>query len=82
MPNTYNKFSTRWPYNHFNPSDRQEKNVIHIVRKLRSMYTHDVGYDIGLKVAKDLAEAMIEINALKAYNEKLEEAIIKSALEE
>jgi len=77
MTNTYNKFSTGKTYKQFHPEEIKSKNVILMIKKLRDMYFYAGGNKIGLKHGKDLAEAMIEIEALKADNKKLKDLVIK-----
>jgi len=62
----YNRFSTGKTYNQFHPGELEPDNVINIIKKLRSMpELKGASERLGLKVSKDLAEAMLEIESLK-----------------
>jgi len=75
---TYNKFSTGKTYNRFHPEEIKPENVIPLIKKLR--FTDDLtsgGGPLGLRAGKDLAEAMIEIESLKAENKILKDLVVK-----
>ena len=62
----YNRFSTGKTYNQFHPGELESDNVVSIIKKLRSMpELKGSNEKLGLKVSKDLAEAMLEIESLK-----------------
>jgi len=73
----YNKFSTGRTYIQFHPEEIKPKNVIPMIQKLRSTeHLISRGVPMSLRQGKDIAEAMIEIEALKAENRKLKDLIV------